>query len=43
MSVTTRCSLQIDVVFTQTLYGIRDVDKGGISETDFSEVLISLT
>ena len=29
---------QVDLMFTQTLYSIRDVHKGDISEDDFSEV-----
>ena len=29
---------QLDLVFIQTLYGIRDVHKSGITEEDFSEV-----
>ena len=30
--------LQVDLMFIQTLYGIRDVHKSGIGEEDFSEV-----
>ena len=29
---------QVDLMFTQTLYSIRDVHKEDISEDDFSEV-----
>ena len=29
---------QVDLMFIQTLYGIRDVHKSGIKEEDFSEV-----
>ena len=29
---------QVDLMFIQTLYGIRDVHKNGIKEEDFSEV-----
>ena len=30
--------VQVDLMYIQTLYGIRDVHKSGIGEEDFSEV-----
>ena len=34
------CTSQIDLTFVQSLMGIRDVDKSGVTEDIFSEVLI---
>lgn len=35
------CTFQIDLTFVQSLMGIRDVDKSGVTEDIFSEVLIT--
>ena len=35
--------VQVDLMYIQTLYGIRDVHKSGIGEEDFSEVGSTIT
>ena len=39
-SLTVCVCVQVDLMFIQALYGIRDVHKSGIGEEDFSEVCV---
>ena len=36
------CCFQIDLLFTRALIGIRDIDKGGVTEENFAEVELEL-
>lgn len=38
VQISTRLCFQIDFTFIQSLMGIRDVDKNGVTEDAFSEV-----